>query len=160
MKAFEYLQKNIDKEYSFYPGIFIALTTKDAVTPFMLNGKEYCVGRVNIGNQYYNFIRDESTDGAIFRGLPNSIHKRIENPVLETIAKRIQDKIMVFAVTHAEMQQTKTELVQLRIANNMIMNLKCINSDDRILWANWIKELYWERKKVLHRWYLENVLPF
>ena len=67
---------------------------------------------------------------------------------------------MVFAISHAEMQQTKTELVQLRIANSMIMNLKCLSSDDRILWANWIKELYWERKKILHRWYLEYVLPF
>lgn len=45
MKAFEYLQKNIKKEYSFYPGTVISLTTKDAVTPFKLNGKEYCTGR-------------------------------------------------------------------------------------------------------------------
>lgn len=160
MKAFEYLQKNIKKEYSFYPGTVISLTTKDAVTPFKLNGKEYCTGRTKIGNQYYNFLKDESSDGAIFSGLPDNIYKRIEYPILNTIAQRIQDKIMIFAVSHAEMQQTKTELVQLRIANSMIMNLKCLSSDDRILWANWIKELYWERKKILHRWYLEYVLPF
>lgn len=161
MNAFEYLQKNISKEYSFYPGTIIALTTKDATTPFILNGKEYCTGRINIGKQYYNLLKDESSDGAIFSGLPNSILVRIENPVLNTIAQKIQDKIMVFAVDHAEMQQTKTELVQLRIADSMIMNLKCIESNyDRLLWANWIKELYWERKKILHRWYLEYVLPF
>ena len=108
MKAFEYLQKNIKKEYSFYPGTVISLTTKDAVTPFKLNGKEYCTGRTKIGNQYYNFLKDESSDGAIFSGLPDNIYKRIEYPILNVIAQRIQDKIMVFAVSHAEMQQTKT----------------------------------------------------
>ena len=61
MKAFEYLQKNIKKEYSFYPGTVISLTTKDAVTPFKLNEKEYCTGRTKIGNQYYNFLKDESS---------------------------------------------------------------------------------------------------
>ena len=77
MKAFEYLQKNIKKEYSFYPGTVISLTTKDAVTPFKLNGKEYCTGRTKIGNQYYNFLKDESSDGAIFSGLPDRDRKSV-----------------------------------------------------------------------------------
>ena len=63
-------------------------------------------------------------------------------------------------IANAEFAQSKTELVRLRIAVNMINSLPYLSHNDKILWTNWVQELYWERKKVLHEWYLQYILPF
>ena len=63
-------------------------------------------------------------------------------------------------ITNAEFAQSKTELVRLRIAVNMINSLSYLSHNDKILWTNWVQELYWERKKILHEWYLQYILPF
>lgn len=160
MDAIEYLLNHLAEEYRFFPNANLVLTTKDMVCPFKLGEREYCTGFFDIGNKYYRIIKDYSTDGCIFRGLPNSLYVKAEYPVVCNIAKWVQEKIFNFMLANAEMQQAKTELVRLRIATNMIYGLSYLNADSKLLWSNWIRELYWERKKVLHQWYLDYVLPF
>ena len=60
----------------------------------------------------------------------------------------------------ADYANTKTELVRLRIAVNMIYTLDCLTESEKITWSNGIKDLYWERKKLLQQWYVTYVLPF
>ena len=55
-------------------------------------------------------------------------------------------------ITDIHNSNSKTELVQLRIAVNMIMNLTYLDSDKRLEWSNWIKELYWKRKAVINQY--------
>lgn len=160
MDAIEYLLNHLAEEYKFFPDTKVVLTTKDMTCPHILGGKKYCVGFFDIDKQYYKFIKDYNIDGCIFKGLPNSLSIKAKYPTVYNIANWIQERIFNFMLSHTEIQQSKTELVRLRIATNMIYGLTYLDSDSKLLWSNWIKELYWERKKVLHQWYLENILPF
>jgi len=65
-----------------------------------------------------------------------------------------------YMISTAERPQYNTEAVRLRIAVNMIMKLSCFTQKERLAYADWIKDLYWERRKVLSRWYVETMLPF
>lgn len=160
MDAKEYLLNHLAEEYRPHRGTVVVLTTKDAYIPFMLNGRIYCTGKMDIDNQWYAFIADETVDGCILHGLPRSLFIRTKYRAVNAIAEWINNNIFRFMLEHSEVQQSKTELVRLRIAVNMISTAPYLDKDSKILWSNWVKELYWERKKVLHQWYLENILPF
>lgn len=160
MGAVEYLLNHLAEEYKFFPDTKVVLTTKDMNCQHVLAGKEYCVGFFDIDNKYYKFVKDYNADGCIFRGLPNSICVKAKYPAVYNIADWMQKKIFNFMISHAEVQQSKTELVRLRIATNMIYGLPYLDNNSKLLWSSWVKELYWERKKILHQWYLENILPF
>lgn len=160
MEAIEYLLNNIDPKYNIYAFKMPILTTTDDTTPFKLNGKVYCAGKWDYKNQYYKIIAIESIDGAITYGLPNAITTLIEHPQLYNTVKWISDKLFISMLDNAEQSQTKTELVRLRIASNLIGNIDYLSPDARNNWMRWVQELYWERKKVLHKWYLEFILPF
>nr|DAJ18142.1 MAG TPA: hypothetical protein [Podoviridae sp. ctY3D12] len=155
-----YLTINLDEVYKRHALTVPVLTTPDRCIPFMLNGREYCTGKMNFGKAWYAFLRDETSDGAIMRGLPNSIEMQIKHPSIRTIVDWITDKLFEPMITNAEFAQSKTELVRLRIAVNMINSLSYLSHNDKILWTNWVRELYWERKKILHEWYLQYILPF
>ena len=51
------------------------------------------------------------------------------------------------------------ELVNLRINVNLIYKLP-LSIEQKRKWADWIKELYWNRKVLLNQWYIDYVLPF
>lgn len=171
MNAFDYLQKNIEPIYSFYPGTTVQLISDKTQPPYRLsNGEPYFLGFINSQKGTYAILSDPRQDGAIeryvhdkkhnaFIGLPHNLHYRMHTLQIAIISNRIKDRVMLPMIENCEFAQTKTELVQLRIAVNMIMSLD-IDYTDKFNWAEWIKELYWERKKVLHEWYLEYILPF
>lgn len=160
MNVIEYLQTNLEPVYRFYAGHIPILTTHDMNTPFILNGKVYCTGFINIGKNWYKIVVDESMDGAITYGLRNYISIRATHPEIYTIIRRIQDKLMLSMIANLESTSTKTELVQLRIVTNMIMNLTYLDSDIRLDWTNWIRDLYWKRKAAVHQYIINYVLPF
>lgn len=160
MKATDYLKMNLDGLYKKRALTIPVLTTPDRHIPFKLNGREYCVGKMNFGKEWYAFLKDETSDGSILYGLPQAIKVQIKHPNIRTIVDWINDKLFEPMIMNSEFAQTKTELVRLRIAVNMINSIPYLDNNSKILWSNWIKELYWERKKILHEWYLQYVLPF
>lgn len=160
MNVIEYLQNNVEPEYRFYSSTLPIITTPDMIVPFTINGRVYGCGKFNIGSIWYKLVKDNSIEGAIFYGLPNYITIRAKYPKINVIAKRIQDKVLNSMFIDLQNSKTRTELVQLRISINMIMNLSYLDSDTRLLWSNWIKELYWKRKAIINQYILDYVLPF
>lgn len=158
--AIEYLQTNLRPEYRFYPGKLVILTTPNTSTPFMLGNKVYCTGYFDIRNNWYKIIRDDSIDGAITYGMCNYIYTYAEHPEIYKLIKRIQNKVMLPMINNPENSNTKTELVQLRIATNMIMTLKFIEHNEKLVWANWIRDLYWKRKALINQYIIDYILPF
>lgn len=160
MTAEEYLNKCILDKYKPCPGCLIRPIPKDTIVPFIVNNKFYCTGKYNIGDKWWGFFTDYNTDGCIIKELPNSVQVRQNHPEVYLITKWIDKNLFKFMLENAEMPQAKTELVHLRIAVNMILKLEYLSKEDKDVWVNWIQELYWSRKRVLHQWYLEYVLPF
>lgn len=160
MNVIEYLQSKLEPEYRFYPSTLPIITTPDMPIQFIINKKVYGCGKFNIGSTWYKLVKDNSIEGAIFYGLSDSLITRINHPKITIIAKRIQNKILNTMITDIHNSSTKTELVQLRIAVNMIMNLTYLDSNKRLEWSNWIKELYWKRKAVINQYILDYILPF
>lgn len=143
MEATEYLINNIAPKYSYFPGI--------------LGCRKY----VENGCDTFEFLNSNSLDGAILRGwhrFPLYLWSHYKE--IHTVELYVQNEVMLRMLNNAELPQTKTELVKLRIAVNRINSLTFLSAEDRLMWMNWIKELYWERKKILHKWYLEYILPF
>ena len=60
---------------------------------------------------------------------------------------------------NVEINNTNTDLVRLRIAINMIDKLP-IDIELKQKTSEWLKGYFWERKRFLQQWYLDNVLPF
>lgn len=144
MEALEYLLKNIAIKYSYFPGILGCRSYID-----------------NKGYHIFEYLNSNSIDGAILRGWNRfSLYLNSHYRAIHTIEMYIQNEVMLRMLNNAEFPQTKTELVKLKIAVNKIFSLTFLPAEDKIWWSEWVKELYWERKKVLHQWYLENILPF
>lgn len=143
MEAIEYLITKIAPKYSYFPGIL-----------------GYRLYKEN-GCDVMEFLNSSCIDGAILRGWGRFfLYMKDHFKEIHEIEMYIQNEVMLRMLNNAEMSQIKTELVKLRIAVNMIYSLKCLKAEDKNLWANWVKELYWERKAKLHQWYIEYVLPF
>ena len=153
MTAIEYIQLT---SYKKYRGSVPVVDT--GFTPFKLDNELYCTGRIKVNDIFYCFIRT-NLDGRIIEGLPNAVSKLIEyRKEIYDLWKRI-DKFFSRMIENAEQSNPLTELVKLRIIVNLIYNLP-IAKEERLQWADWIKELYWNRKALLNKWYIENVLPF
>ena len=86
--------------------------------------------------------------------------KYVNNLTVKKTLFWIQKNLTTYMIDTAEYANTKTELVRLRIAVNMIYKLDCLTESEKITWSNGIKDLYWERKKLLQQWYVTYVLPF
>ena len=71
----------------------------------------------------------------------------------------ISDKIIKQMFENVEINNTNTDLVRLRIAINMIDKLP-IDIELKQKTSEWLKGYFWERKRFLQQWYLDNVLPF
>lgn len=161
MTPLEYLEKNALEIYLPFADTTVEVFPRDYNPPFKLpNGEIFCVGSICEGNKQYAFIKNYNTDGCIYQGLKDSIFYKTYNPKIHSIGKWITDNLFKPMLDKAEMPETKTELVKLRIAVNMILQLHYLSAKDKIAWTEWIKELYWNRKAVLHKWYMEEVLPF
>lgn len=161
MNASEYLSINLPRIYQPFPDTIVTITNKDINPPFRLpNGDIYCTGSYYQNNKQILFIKNYDTDGCIYRGLEGSIFYKTYNPKINQVGRWIDDNVFKPMLDNAEIPKTKTELVKLRIAVNMILNLHYLTAKDKLRWYEWIKELYWNRKAVLHKWYIEEVLPF
>lgn len=143
MEAAEYLINNIATKYSYFPGI--------------LGYRQY----VENGCDVMEFLNSDNLDGAITRGWRRfPLYIKSHYRELHIIELYVQNEVMLRMLNNVELPQAKTELVKLRIAVNRIFSLTFLSTEDKRLWSTWIQELYWERKKILHKWYLEYVLPF
>ena len=148
---------NESEKYSIYPGTITLVPTSNQ-TPFIKENKIYCTGLIKNNNITYGFFKIE-LDGRILQGLPNYIDYQIQlKSKLYYLWKRI-DTFFKDIITFAEFADNNRELVNLRINVNLIYNLP-INHEDKNIWADWIKELYWNRKVILNKWYIDNILPF
>ena len=160
MSPLEYLNQNIVKMYRPYPDVIVVKATKDYNPPFKLpNGQIHCTGSFYHGGKQFLFIKNNECDGCIYYGLPNSIFYKTYNPKINSIGNWLNNSLFAPMIQNAEMQSTKTELVKLRIGINIILETN-ISVSSKLAWTEWIKELYWNRKAVLHKWYMEEVLPF
>lgn len=156
MTAQEAIESNLD--YSPFKGT-IPLVLTSRVHPFMRGGKEYCTGTFKENGLEYGFFKVDN-DGRILQGLPHQIDYQIQlKRALWELWKRL-DSFFKAIVILAEFSDNNKELVQLRIAVNMIYALPIISKEDKLAWVEWIKELYWNRKVILNKWYIDNVLPF
>lgn len=156
MTAVEYLSQT---DYSPLPGVYILVSSGGST--FILNNKVYCTGTIKENGVNLNFYRTNDYDGRIISGLPHAIdfqlyHRREYFTIVNRLNKFFHDM-----VEDAEAQRTchNSELVNLRINVNLIYKLP-IAHEDKVQWADWIKELYWNRKALLNQWYIDNVLPF
>lgn len=156
MTAQEAIESNLD--YSPFKGT-IPLVLTSRVHSFMRGGKEYCTGTFKENGLEYGFFKVDN-DGRILQGLPHQIDYQIQlKGALWELWKRL-DSFFKAIVILAEFSDNNKELVQLRIAVNMIYALPIISKEDKLAWVEWIKELYWNRKVILNKWYIDNVLPF
>lgn len=156
MTAQEAIESNLD--YSPFKGT-IPLVLTSRIHPFMRNGEEYCTGTFKENGLEYGFFK-VNNDGRILQGLPHQIDYQIQlKGVLWELWKRLDSFFKVIVIL-AEFSDNNRELVQLRIAINMIYTLPIISKEDKFIWVEWIKELYWNRKVILNKWYIDNVLPF
>lgn len=156
MTAQEAIESNLD--YSPFKGM-IPLVLTSRVHPFMRSGEEYCTGTFKENGLEYGFFKVDN-DGRILQGLPHQIDYQIQlKGALWELWKRL-DSFFKAIVILAEFSDNNKELVQLRIAVNMIYALPIISKEDKLAWVEWIKELYWNRKVILNKWYIDNVLPF
>lgn len=154
MIAEEYLNQT---KYRFISGS-MPLITMGGVNPFIKDDKIYCTGCFEIGKIKYTFVKLE-LDGQIILNLPKCTQYQIKYPKhIFNIWKRL-DKFFRDIVISAEFPNQDRELVQLRINVNLIYQLP-LPKEDKIQWADWIKELYWRRKVILNEWYIKYVLPF
>ena len=161
MSPLEYLNQNIAKIYRSYPDVIVVKTTKDYYPPFKLpNDQIFCTGSFYEGNKQIIFIKNPKCDGSIYYGLPGALFYKTYNPRINKIGKWLTDNLFKPMLFEAEMHNIKTELVKLRIGVNMILNIHYLSAKDKLAWTEWIKELYWNRKAILHKWYMEEVLPF
>lgn len=161
MTPLEYLEKNAPSMYLPFADTIVEIVPKDYNPPFRLpNGRIYCTGSICEKDKHYVFIKNYKVDGCIYHGLKDSIFYKTYNPRINDIGKWITNSLFNPMLETAEMPEIKTELVKLRIAVNMILQLHYLSAKDKIAWTEWIKELYWNRKAVLHKWYIEEVLPF
>ena len=161
MTPLEYLIAHLDKKYHPYKDTIVQTVTKDYEPPFKLpNGEIYCTGSWTIGKRHVICVVNNKCDGCIYRGLPNQIFYKTYNPSINTLGQWISDSIFQFMLDSVEFNQNKTELVRLRIAVNQIFKLDYLSAHEKIQWSDWIKELYWNRKAVLNKWYIDEVLPF
>lgn len=159
MTALEAIQSNPD--YSSFKGTLpLVLTSK--YHPFIKDNELYCVGTFKEKGLEYGFFK-VNRDGRILQGLPHSIDYQIQlKSILWELWGRI-DNLFSALIIFSEQQgmlRVDTELVQLRIIVNMIYSLPIISKEDKSLWVDWVKELYWNRKSILNQWYIDNVLPF
>lgn len=150
----EYLAQSA---YAYFKGT-VPVISMGKVHPFIKDNEIYCVGTIKVNNLQYNFIKT-NLDGRILLGLPNSIDHQIKYPEqLYGIWIRL-NRFFSDLIIFAEFPDQNRELVQLRINVNLIYQLS-MPKEDKIQWAEWIKELYWNRKALLNEWYIKYVLPF
>lgn len=126
--------------------------------PFIKDGEIYCTGSIKIDSIQYDFIKTK-LDGQILLKLPDCINYQIKYP---NNIYRMWDRLNEFfnnLIIFAEFPNQNRELVQLRINVNLIYQLP-LPKEDKLQWADWIKELYWNRKALLNEWYIKYVLPF
>lgn len=150
----EYLAQS---EYAYFEGSMPVISMGN-VHPFIKDNEIYCTGTINVGKTQYHFIKVK-LDGRILEGLPNCINHQIKYPrEIFTMWDRLNEffrNLIVFA----KFSDQNRELVQLRINVNLMYTLP-IPKEDKIRWADWIKELYWNRRVLLNEWYIKYVLPF
>lgn len=154
MTALEYLQLNAKPEYRIFSRSTITQIACDS-DAVGTTGSYF----TEVGTQVC-FEKDSTHDGCIYLGLPLAIVNMDKFPIIIITGDWIEQNLFKLMLQNAEFPQTKTELIMLRISVNMILKLNCLSTMDRIAWSEWIKELYWNRKAVLHKWYCECVLPF
>lgn len=161
MDPLEYLNQNAITIYRPYADTTVVKTTKDYHPPFKLsNGQIFCTGSFYEGDKQFVFIKNPNCDGSIYYGLPGALFYKTYNPRINNIGRWLTNSLFKPMLDKAEIHDTKTELVKLRIGINMILSIHYLSAKDKLAWAEWIKELYWNRKAVLHKWYMEEVLPF
>ena len=144
-------------EYSYFRGSIPVISMGD-YHPFIKDNELYCTGSIRINSIQYNFIKTE-LDGRILLGLPNCIEYQIKYPHNIYIMWDRLNEFFRNLIIFAEFSDQNRELVQLRINVNLMYTLP-IPKEDKIRWADWIKELYWNRKALLNEWYIKYVLPF
>ena len=155
MTAEDYLNKYVDIQYRIQkkgPYVITLVDPLDAINVF------HTYFNKTLDGIYFVQLEGNSYDGSItnVRGLLYEMPKCRE---INEIARWVDTNLFRFMLKNAEFPQSKTELVRLRIAVNKIYNLN-INKDVKTMWADWIKELYWNRKTVLNKWYIDEILPF
>lgn len=156
MTAREYLEQ--DSEYSPLPGTYI-LYVQGETLPFIHNNKIYCTGSFRENNIQWGFFKTKDYDGRIIYGLSNAIDYQVKHrKEFKSIISRL-NRFFENMIECAELANTNSELINLRINVNLIYNLS-LSAEQKTQWADWIKELYWNRKKLLNSWYIEYVLPF
>lgn len=126
--------------------------------PFIKDNEIYCTGTITVNKVQYNFIKVE-LDGRILFGLPNCINHQIKQPSNIFWMWNRLNEFFRNLIIFAEFSDQNRELVQLRINVNLMYTLP-IPKEDKIRWADWVKELYWNRKALLNEWYIKYVLPF
>lgn len=130
--------------------------------PMQIRNPQYAIAYNTYSSEYNGkyFMRTYCEYDGSITNVKGLIYQLLENKSLFAIVHYANLQLFQFMLMNAEMAQSKTELVRLRIVVNMILSTPYLTHNMKILWSNWIKELYWERKKVLHKWYLDNILPF
>lgn len=156
MTAEEYIQRS--KKYSYFEGTIPLILTGD-FHPFVKDNNIYCTGTFKENGLEYGFFKTK-LDGRILLGLPNSIDYQINlRNNIWNLWKRL-DNYFNMIIRTAEFANNDYELVNLRINVNLIYSLPVMPHVDKESWAEWIRELYWNRKVLLNKWYIENILPF
>ena len=154
MTAEEYLAQT---KYRYITGSMPVLSMGE-VHPFIKDDKIYCTGTIIINNTEYEFIKID-LDEQIILGLPKRSIYQLKYPkIIFNTWKRL-NKFFHDTVISAEFPNQDRELVQLRINVNLIYQSP-LPREDKLQWADWIKELYWNRKAILNEWYIKYVLPF
>ena len=154
MTAEEYLAQS---KYAPYEGTMTVLEMGDNCS-FIKDNHINCVGRIKVDNLFYVHIKVD-LDGRIIEKLPDCIFYQIHKPnAIYRMWKRL-DSFFMNLIIFAEFGNQDRELVELRINVNLIYQIP-IAKEDRLQWADWIKELYWNRKAILNEWYIKYVLPF
>ena len=160
MSIEEYLDKHLDEEYKPYPDHRTYIS--NGFHPFRYKGEVYCVGFIRVDNTDYNFIVDNARDGCIKKGLipVKAIYYEVRHRKEFMSVLDRANALFQYIITTAEYSNIKTELVLLRILVNQIHKLTFMPLKERNEWEVWIKELYWNRKRVINKWYIDCVLPF
>lgn len=154
MTAEEYLAQS---EYAYFKGT-IPVISMGKIHPFIKDNEIYCVGTIKVDYLHYNFIK-VNLDGRILLGLPNRIDYQIKYPgQLYDMWGRL-NRFFNDLIIFVEFPDQNRELVNLRINVNLIYQLP-LPKEHKIQWADWIKELYWNRKALINEWYIKYVLPF
>jgi len=111
------------------------------------------IENTTVCNKTYLVIKDVLNDGTTeFNFIPWS-------PESYKAIMWIKSNLIDYTLSTRESVQEKTQLVRLRIANNMIFKLP-LSKDLQIQISELIKKMYWELRKEIYDWYIANVLPF